>query len=69
MIRYEALEKVWWELDNLDKIENPRNSHEVQLDYVDKNEAFHQQVYACLSALILFLNNTWKHSLVRWIPI
>ncbi len=40
-----------------------------QLQYVDRTEAFHRQIYGTLSVLILFLNHSGPRQIVTQLPI
>ncbi len=68
------------ELEGIDKYKATQSSpeesertgvtlHQLQLIFVDKTEAFHQQVYATLSAFILVLSTSLPHEIINQMPI
>jgi hypothetical protein len=66
------LEYRYNELIKIEKDMNPpdeNRSSKKQLELVDKTEAYHQHVYACISSFIMLISNFEKHSVTTQIPI
>lgn len=70
--RYRELLKIEKSKELLDPDElhkQTRTLEELQLEFVDKTEAFHQQVYATISAFILLLSHVAGHKYKGQLPI
>lgn len=65
--RYDALAVVDAELLALP--DRKRETQEIQLDFVDKTEAYYQQLYATLSAFAMLLNKLLPHEKKRGLSI
>ena len=66
--RYEALSQVEAELYSISP-DSPRDSRTVQFDFVDKTEAYYQQLYATLSAFVMVINKLASHEVRRGLNV
>lgn len=67
--RYNELLKIEREIVNSELGKTLRSLNDMQLDFVDKTEGFHQHVYSCVSAFIMLLNHIAKKDFKTQIPI
>jgi len=60
-LRFEELEKIEYEINNLKPDVTSQEVHALQLGFVDKVEGFYQHLYASLSAFAMYLNLLTDH--------
>jgi len=56
VIRAEEIQKIEFEMHIWDQLRERRPMKDIQLEFVNKTESFHQQVYACVSSFIKLLS-------------
>lgn len=57
ILRYVSVKQIEWEMVHLDRLRDKRPRGDVQKDFVNDTESFHQQIYATLSAFIKLLTH------------
>lgn len=68
LIRYSEIKEIEWELYYIEEIKEPRNMRDIQSDFVNRTESFHQQLYATIGAFINLLNNSNSSNFIKDMP-
>jgi len=66
--RYAEVRRIEWEMYYLDQLREKRTMKEIQSDFVNKTESFHQQIYASVSALIKLLSHVAPENFIKRMP-
>lgn len=68
LIRYLEIKEIELEMHTVEEVKNPRPMVEIQTDFVNKTEGFHQQFYAVIGAYIKLLSHSTSSKFIRNMP-
>lgn len=67
--RYSEIREIEWEMYHWEHLREKRPMRDIQFDFVNRTESFHQGLYASISALIKLVSHIAERDFLRGMPV